>query len=49
MWLTAFWNGLELNLDGVRFRFARLEVSRGVLTLSLRVVVERFPSPMISF
>eukprot|EP00967_Tisochrysis_lutea_P135722 scaffold241249_cov34-Tisochrysis_lutea.AAC.2 len=49
MWLTSFFNELELNLDGVRFRFARLTIDSQTLILDLRVVVNRFPSPMVNF
>jgi len=49
-WLADFFNELELNLDGVRFSFVRLQVGRDeTLKLGLRVVVERFPSPMVNF
>jgi hypothetical protein len=48
-WFTRFFNQLELDLDGVRFRFRGLEVERHDLLLDLKVEVVRFPSPMVNF
>jgi hypothetical protein len=48
-WVTNFFNQLEIDLDGVRFRFGKLKVEREDLLLDLRVEVVRFPSPMVNF
>ena len=47
--LSTFFNGLVIDLDGCELTFSTLDVSAVELSLGLAVCVRKFPSPFINF
>ena len=47
--LSTFFNGLVIDLDGCELTFNTLDVSAVELSLGLAVYVRKFPSPFINF